>query len=97
MAKWGISGSFLIGIILVFGLGNQIYAQYDYPNDPSQVDYANMMPKEDSGKYSNEDAGVSVTFPGGWSGMEINLKDPKSGTNMTSVQVMPGWATLQTN
>ena len=68
----------------------QVYAQYDYPNVPNQEDFAQMMPKEVSGNYSNEDDGISVVFPSGWSGMEMKLNDPKSGTSMTSVQVMEG-------
>jgi hypothetical protein len=68
----------------------QAHAQYDYSDIPSQEDIANMMPKEVSGTYSNDAYGVSVDFPSGWSGMMTNFKDPKTGSTITSIQVMEG-------
>lgn len=77
-----------MSLLLIPGLVLQAHSQYDYPDIPSQEDIANMMPKEVSGTYS--DQGISVVFPNGWSGMKTDFTDPKTGTTITSMQVMEG-------
>ena len=85
----------IMSLLLIPVIILQVHAQYDFPDMPSQEDIANMMPKEVSGSYTSEDYGISVTFPSGWSGMKSDFKDHKTGTTVTSMQVMPGG--LQTN
>jgi hypothetical protein len=83
----------LMKIVIILGLAmfvlfagiisiGQVNAQYGAPTNmptmPSQ-------PTQVSGKYSNQDYGVDVTLPDGWSGMEMKLP---GGSAM--VTAMPG-------
>ena len=93
------------GLIIVQG-DESGYDEYDTTSDipdipavpgmedfeiPSQEEIKAMMEsKEVSGKYSNSEHGVEVTFPTGWSGMESDFKEPGTDNRVTSVAVMEG-------
>lgn len=80
-------------VILTSMFGGQVYAQYDYNQNPPTMPNQNTtmpsqntptMPAQITGKYSNSVYGVDITLPDGWSGMEL-----KSSTS-TAITAMPG-------
>ena len=90
----------VLAILLIVPFVSIAYAQdYNIPDIPNIEDFdipsqeeieAMMKTTEISGKYTNSEHGVEVTFPEGWKGTESSFNDQDSGDNVTSVAVMEG-------
>jgi len=64
---------------------------FDIPDIPSQEEIEKMMEQNEvSGTYINNEYGIEVKLPDGWSGMESNFKDPSTGEWITGFQAMEG-------
>ncbi|MEM2856102.1 MAG: hypothetical protein QW416_03265 [Candidatus Nitrosocaldaceae archaeon] len=74
-----IYNGFIISILLITPI---LYADAQIPEIPEF--------KEVSGRYVNEALGVEVTFPDGWSGMEIPSMPLLNNSILTMVSVTPG-------
>jgi hypothetical protein len=86
MAELGKSALVILSLLIIPGLVLQGYAQmYEMP---SQEDMDRMMPKPVSGPYTNQENGVSVNFPSGWSGTVTELPDFVPGEWRVFVLVM---------
>jgi hypothetical protein len=86
MAELGKSVLIILSLLIIPGLVLQGYSQmYEMP---SQEDMERMMPKAVSGTYTNQENGVSVDFPSGWSGTVTELPDIVPGEWMVFVLVM---------
>ncbi len=85
MAELGKSVLLIASLLIIPGLMLQGYAQYEMP---SQEDMERMMPKPVSGTYTNQENGVSVDFPSGWSGTVNEFPDIVPGEWMVFVLVM---------
>ncbi|GBC74521.1 hypothetical protein HRbin05_00563 [archaeon HR05] len=71
----------IVGIVIMMLTMPTLYAQGQIPQIPSI--------KEVSGRYVNDNAGIEITFPAGWSGMEMPLIMGMGNTIAMAV-VMPG-------
>jgi len=49
-----------------------------------------VIPKQVSGTYTNDDYGISVRLPSGWSGTVTDFKVSETGAPITQLQVMDG-------
>lgn len=74
-----IYNGLIISILLITPI---LYAEAQIPEIPEF--------KEVSGRYVNEALGVEVTFPDGWSGMEIPSMPLLNNSILTMVSVTPG-------
>jgi len=86
MAELGKSALVILSLLIIPGLVLQGFAQmYEMP---SQEDMDRMMPKPVSGPYTNQENGVSVDFPSGWSGTVTERPDIVPGEWLVFAMVM---------
>lgn len=71
----------IVGIVIMMLTMPTLYAQGQIPQIPGI--------KEVSGRYVNDNAGIEITFPAGWSGMEMPSVMVMGNTTVMVV-VMPG-------
>ena len=93
----------ILGILLLIPLASSAYAQgYDIPDIPNMEDFdipsqeeikAMMESKKVSGKYTNSEHGVEVTFPDGWSGVKYEINE----TDYSEVSVVTIEGGIQAN
>ena len=86
MTGLGKSVLLIASLLIIPGLVLQGYSQmYEMP---SQEDMERMMPKDVSGTYTNQENGVSVDFPSGWSGTVTERPDIVPGEWMVFAMAM---------